>query len=1133
VDAQAVALVAMGLGQCALCKHWYAGCLRHQKACKVKPTDDDRGLGRTVGDARPQVRGYSIVDWADFDVLAFDSTQIEWVRGLIVEGPSAFFFPHQSVRPSRAAQDAFALTERVYVALVKCGLAREALALHLLSFSMVFAPVQGEDGGSTAPSSACSSRVARFLSGDWKALYLESRDQSVRRPDERTPSQRMADALKGIQKLITKDAAMGKASQRLLSLSGPSPDEIDETELLRQFGKQFQQEHTVPVPELPDVDDEFWTGSEFEWVIEDVEVEVLGDDFTEAEPAMMVPSVTLVHGRLPRAKAQDFFGARYEHYGCLSVDFVSALSVDFMNARFPEDMWPILGTARAYAVVKDGGKFRFVSNVWILRKIAERAGIYQQKLPLTAHFRSVGQQGFGVSGGVEYVHRANLLLVEQAMEQCEVSEEDCAASCQVDVVNAYPSLFRARVLEASMEQEAVRPFARSARMCLSVDSVVMMVTHHSGVAAELQQHGVSQGSPAAGVLFAAGTHPLWRVVQGDLEGSGAKALLIWDDIAIAGKASGCLKGFKSVTAHCRDFGLEVHPDKLKGWVPGVSAEQVERAGVQASEARELWAAGAALADVSVSLGSALSALVFEGFALSPDGLPRVLGAPLALPSVAGKAVSDSFLRKAVRGAIELADAGRVLNHSQCEFLLLRFCVVSKLAHLNRYLSWELLEPHFKQADGAFRNAFCHAIQQPSIPDYAWERVKLPTRFSGLAVGDLLMTHPAASLCAAHLVAKSLQHDVDSGCALSPGMMDRLLLTPDLLRSSALISVASASEVVAAAQAVNPPVTPFDSPVLDQLGTSSFPVSRTLMQRVQRPLYLDLLQQAGVRSRKQESWMRSCAVFPSGSWVHSVPTHRAFEATSAEFQVMLTQRLDLDFPLVAAAADAPCCMMLLKSGTCGHPHDASIACGSHWHCQCPGASNWPMHNAMRGIVGKCFQEAGDVVKFEMRGLYADSEARPADIFVGPDRVTARGTKDRAIDFVCADPRGVDAIFLHNADKRALAAAGEQELSKVRQHEQRMADQGLGLLNFEVVPFAFESSGAWGITGQLVWKELKVKLKAQKELLMDYQTGQHARTWSAFTPYQWFPQCASFAVAKHSARLVLAGIKSSAVLGRVQV
>ena len=77
-------------------------------------------------------------------------------------------------------------------------------------------------------------------------------------------------------------------------------------------------------------------------------------------------------------------------------------------------------------------------------------------------------------------------------------------------------------------------------------------------------------------------------------------------------------------------------------------------------------------------------------------------------------------------------------------------------------------------------------------------------------------------------------------------------------------------------------------------------------------------------------MRSCAVFPSGSWVHSVPTNRAFEASSAEFQVMLTQRLDVDFPLVAAAADAPRCLMLLKTGVCVHPHDASIASGSLIH-----------------------------------------------------------------------------------------------------------------------------------------------------------------------------------------------------------
>ena len=49
----------------------------HQKSCRVKPTDDDRGIGGCVGAHRPQVRGLSIVDWADFDVLAFDSAQMD------------------------------------------------------------------------------------------------------------------------------------------------------------------------------------------------------------------------------------------------------------------------------------------------------------------------------------------------------------------------------------------------------------------------------------------------------------------------------------------------------------------------------------------------------------------------------------------------------------------------------------------------------------------------------------------------------------------------------------------------------------------------------------------------------------------------------------------------------------------------------------------------------------------------------------------------------------------------------------------------------------------------------------------------------------------------------------------------
>jgi hypothetical protein len=61
-------------------------------------------------------------------------------------------------------------------------------------------------------------------------------------------------------------------------------------------------------------------------------------------------------------------------------------------------------------------------------------------------------------------------------------------------------------------------------------------------------------------------------------------------------------------------------------------------------------------------------------------------------------------------------------------------------------------------------------------------------------------------------------------------------------------------------------------------------------------------------------------------------------------------------------------------------------------------------------------------------------------------------------VCSDPRGTDPVLLHNADKQALGSASQEEGVKKKQIRDRMQKQGLGFLNFEVVPFAFESSGA---------------------------------------------------------------------------
>ena len=78
--------------------------------------------------------------------------------------------------------------------------------------------------------------------------------------------------------------------------------------------------------------------------------------------------------------------------------------------------------------------------------------------------------------------------------------------------------------------------------------------------------------------------------------------------------------------------------------------------------------------------------------------------------------------------------------------------------------------------------------------------------------------------------------------------------------------------------------------------------------------------------------------------------------------------------------------------------------------------------MRDAVAQAFKDLGDYVQLEIGGLYADSGARHADVFV---HSSCEYGVDRAIDCVVADPRGVEPLYSHNSDKKALAAATAAE------------------------------------------------------------------------------------------------------------
>ena len=153
--------------------------------------------------------------------------------------------------------------------------------------------------------------------------------------------------------------------------------------------------------------------------------------------------------------------------------------------------------------------------------------------------------------------------------------------------------------------------------------------------------------------------------------------------------------------------------------------------------------------------------------------------------------------------------------------------------------------------------------------------------------------------------------------------------------------------------------------------------------------------------------------------------------------------------------------------------------------------------------------------EPLGLYANSNARPADVLV--TEVT-----NYALDFVVANPRSKNAIS-KGSDKCSLLAADLAEKVKEADHIKMVNQFGLGFLDFQKFGVAFESSGAFGKTALKVWDRLKYV--AAEVGLDNYVVAGKPFTWSAFTFEQMVPQKVSWVIMRQNANAIIQGAQRS--------
>ena len=1110
---QVAALDVAGILPCGKCSAFYAGCAVHERHCRVLPPPVV--VAAPIPDDGPEEEVQLPFEISESDFQWVDS--VGW-RQLV--------FAPCTLKPTGKSAAAWRLCQGVVEFLLDSGRVDTGIKLHFMSASLVFAPCPV--GFEESINSLLLTRMQRFLRGEFAGLWNDSRVAVARRTADVVER---GGASTGVPATIVKMAAarakqceFRAAAQTLLAapLLDPAAPNVH-AQLVAQFSPAIPPPPAPPAPLLLDSD------SRFDWSFKDVSVEVLGDDVVGSSSTTTVSAFAWVMDHLPRLRMQDHAGWRYEHYSQLSGTLVHKLVYRFNNGQLPVAARPFLAGARGCVVAKENGKARGVHSVLTLRKVAFRVDMLQSRADIAEDFAAVGQFGVGVRGGVEFVYHTNALALLAATDGLEVPDDAVGlvhssqpAALATDFASAFPSVFRSSVF-MGLEQHHEGLYddkVRSARMLYSGAADVFFVQDNRVVSVHTSSSGVHQGCPAAGFHFGAATRPLCAAIQAAMHGENAVCSWILDDCSFAGELHGCCEGFRALKhalkSSCSAYGLllKSHSDpelsKLKGYLPQVPPVWISDYASNAPDS-------IVPADILLCY-SDIGMLLEQQFVLSTEGLVRVLGAPVSMdPEFCVNA-----LTKGIDATCLLLSRIPLLLEARSEWGLLKFCGSTRQMHLPRLLEGDLLEVPLDRVAASAKVCLEHVLGcSTPLSETQWVQARLPTRHGGIGLTDPGQICHAATLSSAVATATLLQ-SLAPRVPFATEMLSALVARPHLIRARVSLNECYA-HVGATEVNLCPP--------LDSLCVAAdWPNQRMLSD----PLHLrnklwTLSQLTDVeRDLTAAAWFRSCGLFGSGQWLHAIPLLRCFQCTPEEYQVMMRTRLLLPVrDKMPAGVTLDYCREHPPGRDLSMPSAHSLQYGYHWDTSCCLAAGPRVvrHNKARDTLVRMHREVAIGVEPEMSGLYANSQARPADFLLPP--VDSKSLS-RACDVVVTDPRRAECIEKGSA-RQALVAADLGEELKLAAHNKMLETHGFGLVQFEKVPIAFESSGAWGKGMKKLWEQLKIEWK--KGPSENYIQLDMPHTWSAFTYAQFYPQLLSFQINLYTARCKLLGVAKSVRLSHL--
>jgi hypothetical protein len=545
-------------------------------------------------------------------------------------------------------------------------------------------------------------RVARFLNGEWLALWTEQEGSRVQ-PQRSTkraktmgdlpPNKRALDKgfINSLQGFLD-DGAFSKAAKHLLSVGLHDSSDAEIRKALEGLHPK-----RAPVQPLPVVD-------QWDW-----------DDTSDEQERHRLKLLRDVVLQFPLGSAGGPSGLRPQHVqdvvrgdaGTAStlLNAMAEFTKAALTDSLPKECSEFLCAARLIPLRKPGSKMavRPIAVGEFLRRMVSKFAMRSQPVREAVDGLIPSQVGVQVEGACE---TTAMCLQNWVIAH---AEEPWWAILQIDLANAFNSIDREALL-AEVQKRAPKLLAW-ANFCYANHSNLFL----QGCPLRSEQ-GVQQGDPLGPLFFCL----VWqRIVEQMPE---LLALNVWylDDGHLVGSPKDLRKAADIIATEGAKVGVHINQNKCRVWGP--AADQL-----MGQDPTDLWSG-------------------FPREPWHPDSGLKVLGMPVTFPG------SFKFAQKILTSAVdELEEACTVLltlGDTQSQHLLLRFCLdACKLVHFLRGTDCTpagLME-QIQRASGIIRKTWADIVGAPNLSESEWVQSTLPMRLTGMGIKDPVVVHPAARM----------------------------------------------------------------------------------------------------------------------------------------------------------------------------------------------------------------------------------------------------------------------------------------------------------------------------------------------------------------------------------------------------